>query len=143
MFKTFLKNNHISMYRLAADSGVPYSTLNDLANHKQPVEKLKSGQLFALSQSLNMSMNEFYTLCQYTRKIHSEKYNTHASIIIKHKTYYLSFEINGNTYEDPIIPVNQEATKVIEELAKWKLEEQLSKLTMEAAYETIYAKTKR
>ena len=53
MLKSFLENNHISMYKLAGSSRVPYSTLNDLANHKLPVEKLKSGQLYALSLEEN------------------------------------------------------------------------------------------
>ena len=41
------------------------------------------------------------------------------------------------------MPVKHEATQVIEELAKWKLEELLAKLAMEDAYETIYSKTTR
>lgn len=143
MLKTFLKSNHISMYKLAANSGVPYSTLNDLVNHKLPVENLKSGQLYALSESLGISMNELYKMCLYTCTIQSERYGTTATVSIKHKTYCLSFVKNGNTYEDEIIPVKQEATQVIEELAKWKLDEILSKLAMEDAYEAIYFKAKR
>ena len=143
MLKSFLENNHISLYKLAGSSSVPYSTLNDLANHKLPVEKLKSGQLYALSEALGISMNELYKMCLYTCKVQSEKYDTTAIICIKHKTYCLSFVKDGKTYEEEIMPVKHEATQVIEELAKWKLEELLAKLAMEDAYETIYSKTTR
>ena len=72
MLKKYLKDNHISMYKLASISEVPYSTLNDLVNHKLPVENMKSGQLFALSKALGISMNELYDLCLYTAQITSE-----------------------------------------------------------------------
>ena len=140
MLKKYLKDNHISMYKLASISEVPYSTLNDSVNHKLPVENMKSGQLFALSKALGISMNELYDLCLYTAQITSEKYNIDAVVSIRHKTYWLTFVRNGKTYEDEIIPVKQEASRLIQELAKWKLDECIEKLIMEDVYETIHSK---
>ena len=143
MLKTFLKNKKISMYKLSAESGVPYSTLNDLVNHKLPVENLKSGQLYSLSQSLGITMNELYKICMNTCLIHSDKFDSSAAVIVKHKTYYLSFNKNGKVYEEKILPVKHEATKYIEILAQWKLDEVLSHIAIEDAYETIHSKTTR
>ena len=70
MLKTYLNNKKISMYKLSAESGVPYSTLNDLVNHKLPVENLKSGQLYSLSESLGITMDELYKMCMNTCLIH-------------------------------------------------------------------------
>jgi lambda repressor-like predicted transcriptional regulator len=143
MLKSFLKENKISMYRLSADSGVPYSTLNDLVNRKLPVENLKSGQLYALAESLEMTMNELYDMCRYACQVYSEKYHIPATVTVRHKIYCLSFQKDGETYEDEILPVKREATRCIETLALWKLEEHLSELEMEAAYETLLSKKTR
>ena len=141
MIKTVLRQKNISMYRLSQKSGVPYSTINDLANYKLPVEKLRCDQLFALSEALGMTMDELYQLCRYTCDVFSEKYKESGKVIVKHKTYYLIFYKNGIRYEDEILPVKREATSVIQELAKWTLEEHLSKIMMEDAYEAIHPET--
>lgn len=141
MIKTVLRQKNISMYRLSQKSKVPYSTINDLANYKLPVEKLRCGQLFALSEALGMTMDELYQLCRYTCDIFSEKYKESGKVVVKHKMYYLVFYKNGIRYEDKILPVKREATSVIQELAKWTLEEHLSKIMMEDAYEAVHPET--
>lgn len=141
MLKTYLQENNISLYKLSQKSLVPYSTLNDLVNYKLPVSNLKCGQLHALSDALKLTMDELYKLLSHDRTVHSDQYNISGKIAVKHKTYYLTFEKDGVRYEDKILPVKQEATLVIEELAKWKLEEHLAEILMEEAYETISAKT--
>lgn len=143
MLKTYLQQNKISMYQLSQKSGVPYSTLNDLVNHKLPVENMKCGQLYALSAILGITMDELYKLCCYNCTVYSDKYKVSGTVTVKHKSYYLTFEKSGILYEDTILPVKQEATLVIRELAKWKLEERLSEIAMEEAYEAIYAKKTR
>lgn len=143
MLKTFLRQNKISMYKLSQKSNVPYSTLNDLVNHKLPAANLKCGQLYALSDALGITMDELYQLCSYSCVVRSDKYNVPGTVTVKHKSYYLTFEKNGILYEDTILPVKQEATLVIQELAKWKLEERLSEIAMEEAYEAIYTKKAR
>lgn len=129
------------MYKLSRESQVPYSTLNDLVNHKLPVSNLKCGQLRALSDALELTMDELYRLLNHDCTVHSDQYNISGKVTVKHKTYYLTFEKNGIRYEDKILPVKQEATLVIEELAKWKLEEHLAEIAMEEAYEALSVKT--
>lgn len=143
MLKAYLQQNKISMYQLSQKSGVPYSTLNDLVNHKLPVANLKCGQLHDLSAALGMTMDELYRLCSYSCTVYSDKYKISGVVTVKHKSYYLTFEKDGILYEDTILPVKREATLVIHELAAWKLEEHISEIVMEEAYEGIYAEKKR
>ncbi|MCM1057776.1 MAG: helix-turn-helix transcriptional regulator [Firmicutes bacterium] len=143
MLKTYLQKNKMSIYQLSQKSGIPYSTLNDLANHKLPVANLRCGQLYALSAALGITMDEFYKLCSYSCTVYSDKYSISGTVTVKHKSYYLTFEKSGILYEDLILPVKQEATLVIRELARWKLEERLSEIIMEEAYETVYAEKTR
>lgn len=143
MLKTYLQKNKISMYQLSQKSGVPYSTLNDLVNHKLPVANLKCGRLHALSAALGITMDELYKLCSNSCTVYSDKYKISGAVAVKHKSYYLTFEKNGVQYEDRILPVKQEATLVIRELARWKLEEHLAEIVMGEAYEAVYAKKKR
>lgn len=143
MFRTYLADHKISIYKLSQLSGIPYSTLNDLANYKLPVENLRSGQLKALSDALEMTMDHLYQLCTYKLEITSQKYQTTAEVVVRQKHYHLLFERNGKKYDDDIIPVKQEATQYIDILAEWKLEEHLAMLVMEEAYESVYLKTKR
>ena len=139
MLKSYLSAKGISTYRLAKESHIPYSTLNDLVNHKLPVENFKSGQLRAIADILSLDMNTLYDMCVFHSVIVSKKYNVQASISVEHKTYYLSFERYGRTFKSEILPVRQEATAYLDTLALWKLNEVLDELEVEAAYETIYS----
>ncbi|WP_308609461.1 hypothetical protein [uncultured Eubacterium sp.] len=60
-------------------------------------------------------------------------------MIIKHKSYFIIFNRNGKQYCYEVIPVKKDATKYIEELAVWKLNEEISKLELEAAYESLHS----
>lgn len=137
MFKEFLTENNISVYKLSKNSGVPYSTLNDLVNLKLPVENIRAGQLKSIANVLDIKMEELYDLCEYEKTVFSKKYNIYADVIIQKKLYYIVFYRNGKKYISEVIPVKHESTLYIEELAQWKLEEEVSKLEMEAAYESL------
>ena len=49
MLKTLLEERGISIYKLSKESRIPYSTLNDLVNHKLPIENMRCGQVRALA----------------------------------------------------------------------------------------------
>ena len=139
MLKSYLSAKGISIYRLAKESHIPYSTLNDLVNHKLPIENLKSGQLRAIADALSLDMNTLYDMCAYNPIIVSKQYNVQATISVEHKTYCLNFERYGRTFKSEILPVKQEATTYLDTLALWKLNEILDRLEMEAAYEAIHS----
>ncbi len=143
MLKSFLRDRNISLYKLSKASGVPYSTLNDLANLKLTVDNIKSGQLKAMADVLDIDMDGLYEICRVTKFIRSKRYGIEAEIIVEHKVYYIYFVKDGRKYEIELLPVGREATAYLDILAEWKLDEKLEEIEMEAAYETICAKTQR
>ena len=53
-----MRQNHMSMYRLAKESAVPYTTLNDIVNGKTRLEKCSAETVYRLCRSLNVSMED-------------------------------------------------------------------------------------
>lgn len=139
MLKYFLQERNITIYKLAKESHIPYSTLNDLVNCKLPVENMRCGQLRQLADALGLDMDSLYSMCSYCPKVVSNRYGICADITVKHKCFRLSFQKDGKHYEAEILPVGQDAFHYLETLAVWKLDEILAQLEMEGAYEAIFA----
>ena len=55
---TLIQDKHISIYRLAKNSGIPYATVNDICNHRTRLEKCSGETIYKLAQALNISMEE-------------------------------------------------------------------------------------
>ncbi len=53
-----MHNSHMSMYRLAKASEVPYTTLNDIVNGRTRLEKCSAETVCRLARSLNVSMED-------------------------------------------------------------------------------------
>ena len=49
---------HISKYRVAKNSGIPYMTLNDICNGKTRLEKCSADTVYKLSKELGVTMEE-------------------------------------------------------------------------------------
>lgn len=140
MLKEFIKEQHISIYKLAKLSNVPYSTLNDLVNYKLSVENIRAGQLKSIADALNVDLGTLYDMCVLKKSIYSKKYKVSAKIEINQKKYCLSYIRNGKEYYCEILPVKNDVTTYIDVLAEWKLDEEIEKLQLEDAYETIHSK---
>lgn len=138
MLKSFLQERNITVYQLAKESRIPYSTLNDLVNCKLPVENLRCGQLRLLADALGLEMDSLYGMCAYCPRVVSSRYGVFADITVKHKCFFLSFQMDGKQHTSEILPVKQEAFRYLETLAEWKLDEILAQLEMERAYEAIF-----
>lgn len=143
MLKTLLEERGISVYRLSKESRIPYSTLNDLVNHKLPIENMRCGQVRALAEKLNMDMDSLYEMCSYTPCVVSQKYGIHADISVKHKCFWLTFQRNGKTYDSEILAACTDAFRYLDIFAEWKLNEILEKLEMEETYEAVLAEALR
>lgn len=140
MLKSLLDEKGLSVYKLSKESKIPYSTLNDLVNRKLPIENMRCGQVRGLAIALGMDMDTLYEMCAFTPFVVSGRYGVQASIRVKHKHFWLSFQRNGKTYEGDILAVSKDAFKFLDTLAEWKLNEILAKLEMEDAYAAIYSK---
>ena len=58
-----LTQKHMSIYRLAKTSGVPYATVNDICNGKAQLEKCSAETIYRLAHALEISMEEFLAPC--------------------------------------------------------------------------------
>lgn len=122
MLKHYLKSNVISIYSLAKTSGIPYSTLNDLANGKVSIDNCKVGLLHALSEALGLTMDEMYSLAQEKARTYLNAYDVPVALTVRGKTYYALFEYQGDPVELEMCKVNDDTTYYIEEILKWSTE---------------------
>ena len=137
MLKALLNERGLSIYTLSKESRIPYSTLNDLVNHKLPIEKMRCGQVRILAEKLDMDMDTHYEMCSHVPNVVSHKYGIRADIFVKHKCFWLAFSRDGKICESRIMPTGADAFRYLNILAEWKLDEVLEKLEMEEAYEAI------
>lgn len=58
MLNEWMEQRKITKYRLAKNSGIPYSTVNDLCNGKTQLEKCSAETIYKLAKELNLTMEE-------------------------------------------------------------------------------------
>ena len=134
MLKDFLAEKGISIYHAAKESGISYSTLNDIVNHKVDIANVKSGILHALASVLQISMDQLYDICSETIDVYDEEYGIGGYVSKKNKKYYLKFSYRNISYEYELCAIKQEATMFIKSIALWALDQHLSDIKMEEAY---------
>lgn len=67
MLKTFLQRKNISIYALSKECGISYSSLHYIVNGRTPYENCSVQVFKSIADALNVSMNELYEECQYTK----------------------------------------------------------------------------
>lgn len=53
-----MQEKHLSKYRVAKNSGIPYMTLNDICNGKTRLDKCSAETVYRLSKELDVTMEE-------------------------------------------------------------------------------------
>lgn len=53
-----IEQKHLSKYRIAKDSGIPYTTLNDICSGKTRLEKCSAETVYKLAKHLGVQMEE-------------------------------------------------------------------------------------
>lgn len=77
-----LKNKNITLYRLSKNSGVPYTTLNDIYHGRTSLDKCSAETVYKLSRELDVSMEEL--LAPYVReRISFELYKSNVCHSLK------------------------------------------------------------
>lgn len=143
MLKTYLTDNHISVYALSKKSGISYSTLNDIVNEKVDIFNVKSGILYSMGRALQLSMDQLYDICTDNNiELYDENNRIYAYVIKKNKTYYLKFTYKSIEYQHELCAIKKESTIFIKSIALWQLEKDLSEIKMEEAY-ALCVKTQR
>ena len=141
MLKQYLKKKNLSIYKLAALSEIPYSTLNDIVNHKVDIANIRSGIVFKLAKILDISMDELYELCSRKISVRTDKYAIEGNVFIKNKSYVLVFRFDDKEFIDEICPVKRESSMFIESIARWQMEKMIQRYEMEKVYD-LCIKTK-
>lgn len=122
MLKNYLREINKSIYALAKDSGVPYSTLNDLVNNKVSIDNCKVSLLRSLSGSLGLTMDELYGMLSLPEHTVVNSYDVALTLNVRNKTYYVLFEYQGSPVELELCKVNDDTTYYIDEIMKWRSE---------------------
>ena len=64
-----LKQKHMSIYRLAKVSEVPYATVNDICNGKAQLEKCSAETIYRLAHALDSFENFKSTVCHRVKEL--------------------------------------------------------------------------
>lgn len=94
MFKKYLYDHKISIYKLSEISNIPYTTLNELVNGKKSILDCKIKTIDNLSKALNMSIE---TLLHFLNNKNSTLSCSWEDS--KNKLYYFPVVIENRNYE--------------------------------------------
>jgi len=126
--KEYLKENNISMYSLSKQSGIAYSTINDLVNGKVDVDNCKVSVLRGLSSCIGIGMEELYKLLDRKTKIVINEKGAEADIIVSDKTYYVNFEYESQMVRERVAKVNRRTSEHVKKLAEWTVADYIEEM---------------
>lgn len=119
-FKTFIREKKHSLRDIALRTGIPYSTLNDIANGKTQIDRVRLGHVRAICDCLNIAIDELITLCDAALPSLEVDGGT---IFIRNKCYYLHYEAGGQAHDRYLCKVTPLNTQYVRTMAEWDLEE--------------------
>lgn len=123
MLKDYLNQIGKSIYAVSKETGIPYSTLNDLANGKVQIDQCRVGLLRSLARTLGMSLEETCGVCAGTEKTVPTSYHVDVQVFVRNKSYYLKFDYEGEPVLIELCKVNKNTRFYIEDIAAWRAEE--------------------
>ncbi|MBQ9179875.1 MAG: helix-turn-helix transcriptional regulator [Firmicutes bacterium] len=130
MLKEHLKKQGKSMYALSKESGVAYSTLNDIANGKVDPDNCKLGIFRTIANALNLSLDELYDLCVENNESVTTDYGIPVNISVRQKSFYIFFNYNEEPVEIELCKVNGDTRRYLSYIAKWRAEEYIRERRM-------------
>lgn len=131
MLKNYLEERGLTIYAIAKRAGIPYSTLNDIANGRVDVENCKVGIVLRISETIGISLDELLKICSSGIRNISTSYGINAAVTVRNKTYYADFTYNGEHVELQLCKVNENTSYYISDIARWRTEGYIRKYRME------------
>ena len=127
LLKEYLSEQNKSIYGIAKECGVPYSTLNDFVNGKVRASQCKAGMIRGVAQSLGISMDELYDMSEKSddeiNDVHVvTSYGIPVSVRVRHKSYQAEFIYDGEPVTLDLCKVSGPTQFYIKEIAKWRAE---------------------
>ena len=123
MLKDYLKKHSKSIYALSKESGVAYSTLNDLANGKVDIDQCKISLLRSLSRALGLSLDEVIAICSTEGIATKTSQGIDVKVTVRNKSYHAEFVYDEELVDVELCKVREESSFYIDEIAKWRSEE--------------------
>ena len=115
------------MYSLAKQSGIAYSTLNDLANGRVDILNCKLALAVKLSRVLGISVDELCDIAAINIKTYSKEYDVQINVTVRNKTFYAQFVHEGINENLELCPVDEDTSFFIEDISRWTVEDKLLK----------------
>lgn len=144
MFSDYLIERGLTVYAVSKASGIPYSTLNDIANGKVNIDNCKVSVLMRLSDTLGISCEELYSHCQGNSfRMFVEEYDVDVNVSVKNKKYHMNFMYDGKLIEQEVCKVNEISRFYIDEIVKWRIEDYYHDRLMEEWDERIRSNEER
>ena len=117
MFKEYLKERKLSVYKLSEISNVPYTTLNELINGKKSIEDCKIKTIENIVKALNCSIETLLSLLNGKNIVISNSWEEN-----KEKLFFFPTVVNNDNYDsNRIHPLMQKKVNEI----YWLIEEKL------------------
>ncbi len=131
MLRDRLNEKGISIYSLARESGISYSTLNDLVNGKVEIDQCRVGLLRSLARTLGLSLEETCGVCDGTERTVSTSYHVDVQVFVRNKSYVSEFDYDGEPVLIELCKVNEDTRFYIEDIAAWRAEEYIRNRRMQ------------
>lgn len=121
--KQELAKRNISIYEISKNTGIPYSTMNDIVNEKIRIEGVKLGNAVKIAEYLNVTVEELYLYNHDQTIDFTDQFGTThtGTLYAKNEYFYLNYSFNGKEEMQEICPVNDNTTPFITDFAKWTL----------------------
>ena len=125
MLKEYIQKKKISIYKLSKETGIPYSTLMDIVNGNIHISRCSAGNVRALAQYLQLSMDEVFDLCAEpeanTVSFQLSGDTITGTIRQSGKKFYLDSSCHGKEFHQYLCKVNACNRKYINFIAETKL----------------------
>lgn len=109
MFKDYLKEKNLSVYKLSEMSNVPYTTLNELINGKKKITDCKIKTIESIANALNCSIETLLKLLNGKNMVLSNTWEDN-----KDKKFYFPIVVKNDNYDcQRIHPLKQ---KIVDEV---------------------------
>jgi transcriptional regulator with XRE-family HTH domain len=129
MLKNYLKEKKISIYQLSKETGISYSTLNNLVNQKTDAATCSGGVLRKIARYLNLTMDEVYDLCSYSKKIFLG--GIEADLFVKDQSFFITFIYDGVKKTERIYSIKGSNFRYMEAVGYHELEKLSKKMERE------------
>ena len=136
LLKEYLNERNKSIYGIAKESGVPYSTLNDFVNGKVRASQCRAGMIREVARALDLTMDELYDMSEKSddqvNAVHVvTSFGIPVSVAVRHKWYIETFMYDGEPVTIELCKVSGPSQFYIKEIAKWRAEEYISNRHMQ------------